>query len=155
MKATLAAFGSGALFAVGLAIGGMTQPSKIIGFLDFFGDWDPSLAFVMGGAVSVYFVAYRLIHRRFVVARKPPLAATRFTLPSRRDVDVPLLAGAALFGAGWAVAGYCPGPAIASLGAGSGPAIVFVIAMLAGMALYRGGEHLRARAARGGKKESA
>jgi len=127
----LAAFASGALFAAGLVLGGMTQPAKIVGFLDVAGRWDPSLALVMGGAVATYAVAFRLTRRR---AR--PLLADGFVLPTRRDIDARLIAGAALFGVGWGLAGYCPGPALASLAAGAEQAVCFVAAMLIGMAIF-------------------
>lgn len=123
-----AAFGAGLVFAVGLALLGMTQPSKVSGFLDLAGDWDPSLAFVMGGAVLVHFVAVRLLLRR-----GRPFVAPRFDLPSRKDIDASLVLGAALFGLGWGLAGYCPGPALVSAAAGEKWAISFVVAMAVGM----------------------
>lgn len=123
---------AGALFAVGLALSGMTQPSKIVGFLDFFGDWDPSLVFVMGGAIAVYFPVYRL-----VADRPKPFADTAFSLPTKRDIDAKLLGGAFLFGIGWAVSGYCPGPALSSIASGLTQPVFFVIAMISGMMLYR------------------
>jgi len=134
------ALASGALFAVGLVFGGMTQPAKIIAFLDIGGlakgvsstaqpgFWDPSLAFVMGGALSVSLLAFWLTPRR---AR--PLADTQFHLPTRNDVDAPLLVGGALFGIGWGLAGYCPGPALASVTTGGVDAAAFAGAMVAGM----------------------
>jgi uncharacterized membrane protein YedE/YeeE len=146
VKSIATSFLSGLLFAAGLVIAGMTQPAKVIGFLDFLGDWDPSLAFVMGGGMLVYFVAYRLITRK----RKAPIFEASFTLPTRKDIDLSLVGGAALFGAGWGLAGYCPGPAITSLGSGSLSAIVFVLAMVAGMALYRAVEVHRASRANHG-----
>jgi uncharacterized membrane protein YedE/YeeE len=125
------AFGAGLLFGIGLIVGGMTRPAKVIGFLDVTGDWDPSLAFVMGGALAVHLALYRLIRRR-----PSPLLDARFHVPTRRDVDVRLVAGAALFGAGWGLAGFCPGPALVS--AASGPeAALFVAAMLVGMYLFK------------------
>jgi len=133
VKRLVASLFAGALFGVGLVVSGMTQPGKVVGFLDFFGEWDPSLALVMGGGVVVYFVGYRLVLRR-----GQPLFEPRLHLPTRRDVDLPLVGGAVLFGAGWGLAGYCPGPGIVSLGSGSGAAIVFVLAMLVGMALHHG-----------------
>lgn len=129
---TLVAFGTGALFSVGLAISGMTQPSKVVGFLDFFGDWDPSLAFVMGGAVVVNALLFRLVARR-----KRPVLDTAFHLPSRSDLEWRLVAGGVLFGVGWGVAGYCPGPALTSLATGAVPALIFTAAMVAGMLLHR------------------
>ena len=122
------AFAAGLLFALGLGIGGMTQPSKVIGFLDVAGDWDPSLAFVMGGALLVYAIVARL-----ALARPAPMLETKFFVPTRRDIDRPLVLGAVLFGAGWGLAGYCPGPALVSLASGRAAVIVFVAAMLLGM----------------------
>lgn len=123
---------TGVLFAAGLALGGMTQPSKVVGFLDFFGDWDPSLMFVMGGAVLTYAPIYHLVTRR----RRAPVFAERFGIPTRTELDVRLLGGAALFGMGWGLGGFCPGPAIASLGSGTGSAVIFVVAMVSGMKLF-------------------
>ncbi|MBW2463840.1 MAG: YeeE/YedE family protein [Deltaproteobacteria bacterium] len=138
----VASFAIGALFAVGLTLGGMTQPSKVVGFLDFFGNWDPSLAFVMGGAVGVYAIAYRLVTKR-----KAPVLTPRFLLPTRRDIDARLVSGSALFGVGWGLAGYCPGPGITSLGTAGVSAFVFVAAMFAGMGLFRVAELLSAKRA--------
>jgi uncharacterized membrane protein YedE/YeeE len=123
---------SGGLFGAGLAIGGMTDPVRVRGFLDLFGSWDPTLAFVMGGAVIVMAIAWRFQAR---MAR--PLFGERFALPDRSDLDVKLIAGSALFGVGWGVAGLCPGPAVASLALAPSDALPFVAAMLAGMALHR------------------
>lgn len=130
MKSRLIALAAGLVFGVGLAIAGMTQPSKVIGFLDVGGSWDPSLALVMVGAIAVHFVAQRII-----VRRSAPLFDDRFHLPTRRDADPRLLAGALLFGAGWGLGGFCPGPALTSAAAGVFPATVFVAAMTAGMIL--------------------
>jgi hypothetical protein len=127
---SVVALASGVLFGVGLALSGMTRPEKVRGFLDFFRAWDPSLAFVMGGAVLVHAVAYRLITRC-----KSPVFAERFALPTRRDLDAKLLGGAALFGVGWGLGGYCPGPGITSLVSGAAPVVAFVAAMLLGIAL--------------------
>jgi len=127
-----AAFLVGALFSLGLAISGMINPEKVLGFLDVAGAWDPALAFVMAGAVGVNVVGYRLAWRR-----PHPLLADRFALPTRTDIDRPLIAGAATFGLGWGLAGFCPGPAIAALGVRPVDAGVFVAAMLAGMAIGR------------------
>lgn len=129
MKSVLAAI-SGLLFGVGLLVSGMTQPAKVIGFLDFVHGWDPSLAFVMGGAVAVNLLAYRRIRRR-----ASPWLDVRFHLPTRTDIDAPLVAGAALFGIGWGLGGLCPGPALVSAASGSTAALAFVAAMLAGMLL--------------------
>jgi len=118
----------GMLFGAGLLLSGMTQPAKVLGFLDWLGAWDPSLLFVMGGAVVVYAIAYRLILRR-----KQPLLADAFVLPSRSAIDAKLIGGAALFGIGWGLGGYCPGPSIVSLASGALDAIVLVAATAAGM----------------------
>jgi uncharacterized protein len=123
---------SGALFGAGLAVGGMTDPERVRGFLDLFGSWDPTLAFVMGGAVVVMAIAWRLQARM-----KRPIFGERFALPDRSDIDTKLIAGSALFGIGWGIAGLCPGPAVASLGLAPADALPFVAAMLAGMALHR------------------
>lgn len=124
----LAAFGSGALFGAGLLVSGMAIPTKVIGFLDVFGAWDGSLVFVMLGAIAVHFIAYRLIR-----GRASPLLAEKWSLPTRRDIDFKLVAGAAVFGLGWGLSGYCPGPAVVSLASGAPGVIVFTAAMLAGM----------------------
>jgi len=116
---------AGSLFGAGLVLGGMTMPSKVRGFLDFTGSWDPTLVFVMGGAVVVHFFAYRLIR-----GRAHPVLAERFQLPSRKDLDVRLILGAALFGVGWGLGGFCPGPAITSMLSGSASVFVFLAAML-------------------------
>lgn len=123
-----AAFVSGALFALGLSLSGMTEPARVIGFLDVTGAWDPSLAFVMAGAVTVYALLYRLVRAR----TEQPLLEDEFHVPLPGKVDVKLLVGAALFGAGWGLAGLCPGPAIVALGAGKLEAALFVVAMIAG-----------------------
>ena len=124
-------FLGGALFAVGLAVSGMTQPQKVIGFLDFAGSWDPSLMFVMVGAIGVNLVLLRLTLRR-----KAPVFAAAFQIPTRNDIDGRLLGGAALFGIGWGLAGFCPGPALTSLGTGSMKVVAFVGAMAVGMRLF-------------------
>jgi uncharacterized membrane protein YedE/YeeE len=126
------AFVAGLLFAVGLGVSGMTQPAKVFRFLDVTGDWDPSLALVMVGAIAVHAVTMRLI-----LGRERPLFASRFALPARTDLEPRLVAGAAVFGVGWGIAGYCPGPAVTAVGAGVAAALVFVPAMLAGMAIAR------------------
>lgn len=121
---------SGAVFGAGLALGGMTDPARVRGFLDLFGDWDPTLAFVMGGAVLVMVVVWRIQPRL-----AHPLFAEGFALPTRKDLDARLIGGAALFGVGWGIAGLCPGPGIAALVIEPVGAAVFVVAMLAGMGL--------------------
>jgi uncharacterized membrane protein YedE/YeeE len=118
----------GLLFGAGLLLSGMTQPVKVLGFLDWLGAWDPSLLFVMGGAVVVYAIAYRVI-----VRRPRPLLADAFVLPSGSTIDAKLIGGAALFGLGWGLGGYCPGPSIVSLASGALDAFVLVIATVAGM----------------------
>ncbi|MCP9221626.1 YeeE/YedE family protein [Erythrobacter sp. LQ02-29] len=123
---------AGCLFGAGLAIGGMTDPARVRGFLDLFGDWDPTLAFVMGGAVVTMALAWRIQPR---MAR--PLLAQQFVLPQRSDLTARLAIGAALFGIGWGIAGLCPGPGFAALAIDPGAAAIFVLAMLAGMALVR------------------
>jgi hypothetical protein len=122
----------GALFGFGLALSGMTDPAVVLGFLDPLGEWNPALAFVLGGALVVTFVLFRLARRQ-----SEPFAAARFHWPTSTVVDGRLLGGAALFGLGWGLAGYCPGPALASLSAGHSGTLVFLGAMLAGMAIVR------------------
>jgi uncharacterized protein len=127
-KQGLLGLAAGALFGVGLVLGGMTRPRKVIGFLDFGGNWDPSLACVMLGAVSVHFLGYRVVQ-----GRAAPLLADEFALPTRRHIDARLVLGAAVFGIGWGLAGYCPGPGLVSLASGNLGAVVFVGTMLVGM----------------------
>ncbi len=129
-KQNLAALASGVLFSIGLVVSGMTVPSNVIGFLDVAGDFRPALAFVMVGAISVHALAVALLRRR---AR--PVCADRFCEPSKRNVDARLLGGAALFGVGWGLGGFCPGPGLVALASGALPAFVFVAAMLGSMAL--------------------
>jgi uncharacterized membrane protein YedE/YeeE len=131
MKALLTSFASGLVFALGLGISGMTRPIKVIGFLDFFGAWDASLAFVMVGAIAVYFVAYR-----FRATMPSPLFAPKFAMPTRNDLDEKLIIGSAIFGAGWGLGGFCPGPALTSLASGAMPVFVFFVAMALGMYLH-------------------
>ena len=132
MNSGLAAGIAGFLFAIGLAISGMTQPGKVTAFLDLAGNWDPSLAFVMMGAIATHAVLYRVIRRRLT-----PLFASTFSVPTRSDLDYRLIGGAALFGIGWGLGGFCPGPAVTSLASGRLSVIIFVAAMLAGMLLYK------------------
>ena len=142
MKRHLAAFSGGSLFAVGLAISGMTKPSKVIGFLDIAGAWDPSLGLVMAAALAVSFIAYRLILRR-----PSPLFDVKFHVPTRRDIDWRLVVGAALFGIGWGLGGFCPGPGLVAAAGGAAGAIVFSLGMTGGMlvehAVARGVAHRR------------
>jgi uncharacterized protein len=121
---------SGALFGLGLAVSGMMNPAKVIGFLDLAGEWDPTLAFVMGGALLVTIPAFRLI-----LGRQRPILAGDFALPAKSTLDARLLGGAALFGVGWGLSGFCPGPAVAALVTGLAPVFAFVAAMMAGMVL--------------------
>ena len=127
----LVALFAGALFGLGLAVSGMTNPAKVIGFLDFAGGWDPTLAFVMGGALLVTIPAFRLI-----LGRPRPILADGFALPAKSTLDARLLGGAALFGVGWGLSGFCPGPAVVALVTGLTPVFAFVAAMVAGMVLY-------------------
>lgn len=140
---SLGALVAGALFAVGLVVSGMTNPRKVLGFLDLLGGWDPSLGFVMVGAIGVYAMAYRLAKRL-----TGPVAAEEFHEPRTRAVlDARLVGGAALFGVGWGLAGYCPGPSVVALGRGNVGAGIFVLALLSGIALVRLAERrLRHRA---------
>ncbi|WP_458072139.1 DUF6691 family protein [Rhodanobacter sp. BL-MT-08] len=118
---------AGLLFGLGLSLGGMTQPAVVLGFLDVFGAWNPRLIFVMGAAVLTTGIGYR-----WVLRRKKPLLDATFHVPTARHLDRRLLGGAALFGTGWGVAGYCPGPALASIGALSPSLLLLVGSMLAG-----------------------
>ncbi|GJE59183.1 YeeE/YedE family protein [Methylobacterium trifolii] len=132
-----AALAAGLVFGLGLSLSGMLDPARVRGFLDVTGDWDPSLIFVLGGAVTVSALGY-------VLSRRLPRPAfdARFQIPAGRRIDAPLILGSAVFGIGWGLSGLCPGPAVAALSTGALPIVVFVLAMLAGMA----GHHiLRAR----------
>lgn len=131
-RVALAALASGALFGAGLAMSGMTDARIVLGFLDVFGDFDPTLLFVLGGAVLTTALLFRPVLRR-----GRPVFADAFRLSNLTHVDRSLLGGAALFGIGWGVAGYCPGPALAGLGAGAVEALWFIPAMIAGMLLHR------------------
>lgn len=132
MKNSLAALAVGYIFALGLGLSGMTQPQKVVGFLDLFGNWDPSLIFVMVGAIAVHFVSYRLIR-----SRPSPLFSAQWHVPTKKEVTKPLLLGSFLFGVGWALAGFCPGPAVTSLASFELRPLVFVISMLVGMAIFK------------------
>lgn len=134
-------FGAGLVFALGLGLSGMTQPDKVVGFLDITGDWKPELMFVMGGAIAVHLIAYLVVPRL-----KKPLFEPRFSVPTRKDVTFRLIAGSLLFGAGWGLAGYCPGPALVSSVSGSRDVLMFVVAMLGGMVLVNVIDTVRARA---------
>ncbi|MCB9746448.1 MAG: YeeE/YedE family protein [Alphaproteobacteria bacterium] len=121
-------FAAGLVFALGLGLAGMTQPGKVIGFLDFLGDWDPSLAFVMLGSILVYGVGFRLL-----TMRAAPILIGAWSLPTRNDLTPQLIVGSAMFGLGWGLAGFCPGPALTSVVTGSPTVLVFVGAMMVGM----------------------
>ena len=122
---------AGLVFGLGLILSGMTNPAKVLGFLDIAGNWDPSLAFVMGGAILVGFVAFR-----FAAKRPITLLGDVMRLPTAKQIDRRLVLGGLTFGVGWGLAGYCPGPALVSLATGSAEPIIFVVAMLAGMAVF-------------------
>lgn len=126
---------AGLVFGIGLTVSQMTNPAKVLGFLDLFGDWDPSLALVMGGAMAVTTLGYFLVWKR-----KKPVFATTFQIPTNTKIDRPLIIGAVLFGAGWGLVGLCPGPAIAGLFIGGWPLLVFLGAMLSGMVIYEIGK---------------
>lgn len=132
MNRIVSALFAGFLFGIGLALSSMIDPNKIINFLDFTGNWDPSLAFVILGALSVSLISFHFIYKR-----ETPFFDDKFRLPTRTEIDTPILAGATLFGIGWGMAGYCPGPAIASLGIGIMSPAIFVIAMFAGFSAHR------------------
>jgi uncharacterized membrane protein YedE/YeeE len=131
VKQLIAAFASGLVFAIGLGVSGMTLPTKVQGFLDIFGDWDPSLAFVMGGAVIVYTIGFKLVTKR-----QKPLFAGGFSLPTRNDLTPRLTIGSAMFGVGWGLAGLCPGPAMVATSTLSLEIALFVAAMFAGFGLH-------------------
>jgi len=132
MKIFFASFGSALLFGLGLGLSGMTLPSKVIGFLDVTGPWDPTLAFVMMGAIFVHAISFRLITKR-----TSPFLTTSFRLPTRNDIDSMLIIGALVFGLGWGLAGFCPGPAIVGLVSGIPAVFVFVASMLVGIYAHR------------------
>jgi len=132
----------GLLFGIGLILSGMTDPGKVLGFLDLFGAWDPSLALVMGGAILVGLLAFAVAKKRTTT-----FLGGALQLPTSTAIDMRLLAGSLLFGAGWGLAGFCPGPALVSLGSGQPKALVFVLAMLAGMLLFEFSERRARRAA--------
>ena len=135
---SLAAFVAGLVFGLGLIVSGMADPSKVIGFLDLAGNWDPSLAFVMVGAIAVAVVAFRVAGKR-----AQPVLGGPFHLPTATQIDRRLIAGSVVFGVGWGLAGFCPAPAVVAYGAGYFKAVVFVIAMIAGMVLFEQVERRR------------
>jgi hypothetical protein len=128
MREVIAGLSTGFVFGLGLCLSRMTDPAVIQGFLDLAGAWDPTLIFVMAGGVAVTFVGYR-----FVLKQKQPLWAPKFSIPTAGAIDAPLMSGSAIFGIGWGLSGYCPGPAVVSLASGRRGVILFVVAMLAGM----------------------
>ena len=131
MQHRISEFAVGLLFGIGLILSGMTDPGKVIGFLDLFGPWDPSLALVMGGAILVGVFAFAIARKR-----TSTFLGGALHLPKSNDIDRRLVVGGLVFGAGWGLAGFCPGPALVSLGAGQPQAAVFVVAMLAGMYVF-------------------
>ena len=122
----------GLLFGIGLVVSGMSDPAKVLNFLDLFGTWDPSLAFVMVGAVVTAFIGYRLVFKR-----QKPLTAASFQLPAKKEIDRPLLLGSAIFGIGWGLGGFCPGPALTAATLGAAGTYAFLPMMFAGMWLAR------------------
>jgi uncharacterized membrane protein YedE/YeeE len=137
---SIIAFAAGLLFGIGLIISGMTDPSKVLGFLDLAGRWDPSLALVMAGAIGVGLPAFW-----YAARRDKALLGDTLRLPTARHIDRRLVLGGLAFGVGWGLAGYCPGPALASLAVGGARPLIFTIAMLAGMALFAVLEQLNTR----------
>lgn len=131
MKKGLSSLVVGFIFAVGLGVSGMTQPQKVVGFLDVFGAWDPSLMFVMIGAISVHFVTYKFIRRR-----PSPLLSADWKVPTKKEITPALVIGSLMFGVGWGLGGYCPGPAVTSLASFETRPLIFVISMLAGMFVF-------------------
>ena len=128
---TLSSFIVGLIFGIGLILAGMTNPAKVIGFLDITGTWDPSLAFVMGGAILVAIVAFRFAKKRTI-----NFLGGAMRMPTSDMIDKRLVIGSLLFGAGWGMAGFCPGPALTSIGTGNPKALIFVVAMIVGMAIF-------------------
>ena len=143
----LSSFTVGLIFGLGIALSGMINPAKVLNFFDVAGTWDPSLAFVMGGALATTALGYR-----FVLRRDAPLLEPRFQLPTARDIDARLVGGAALFGVGWGIAGFCPGAAVPALGTGRWEVALFVAALLAGLWVARA---IRDRPAGGGRPVNA
>lgn len=135
MRTATAAFAAGLIFGLGLTVSRMIDPAKVKGFLDILGDWDPSLALVMGGALAVTIVAFAAIRSGTAGERKPAFAP-EFQIPARRNIDNRLLVGAAVFGVGWGLAGLCPGPAISALATGRWEVGLFVVSMIAGMWIH-------------------
>ncbi len=131
LKSQISSLVVGFLFAIGLGVSGMTNPEKVVSFLDVFGSWDPSLAFVMGGALFIHIIFYK-----FIMKLPSPLFSTQFHVPDRRDINARLITGSMLFGIGWGLVGYCPAPAITSLSSMTLNPFIFVISMVVGMTFY-------------------
>ena len=132
MKSLIVSFTVGLLFAIGLGVSGMTQPEKVIGFLDIFGTWDPSLMFVMVGAIGIHSVAYL-----FIKKTQKPILSSEWHLPKQSQITKSLIFGSLLFGIGWGLAGYCPGPALVSIVTLQNEVLVFILSMIIGMVLYK------------------
>ena len=132
MKKLTGYFIVGLVFAIGLGYSGMTKPEKVIGFLDIFRQWDPSLMFVMVGAIGVHFIAYKIIRKK-----PSPLLDTQWYVPEKKEITKPLILGSLLFGVGWGLGGYCPGPGVVSLASFQLSPLVFVFGMVAGMGIFR------------------
>jgi uncharacterized membrane protein YedE/YeeE len=128
MMKVMSAYAIGLVFGIGIMISGMANPAKVLNFFDFAGTWDPSLAFVMGGALFVTAIGYR-----FVLQRPAPRLDSVFHLPTKKDIDLPLVAGSATFGVGWGIAGFCPGGAIPALGSGRAEVVIFMVALVVGI----------------------
>lgn len=140
MRTSLSSFGVGLLFALGLGLAGMTRPENVVSFLDILGAWNPSLIFVMAGALAVHMFLFRVI-----IKRKSPLFASKFRIPNRREIDRELLIGAMLFGIGWGLVGYCPAPALTALASISMAPFLFAASLLLGMILFIFFEKVRTR----------
>ena len=132
MKNSLAALVVGFVFAIGLGLSGMTQPQKVVGFLDLFGSWDPSLIFVMVGAIGVHFVTYKIIRKR-----ESPMFDIQWHVPTKKELTPALIGGSVLFGIGWGLAGFCPGPALTSLASLELTPVIFIGSMLVGMLIFK------------------
>lgn len=122
----------GLIFGIGIMISGMANPAKVINFFDIAGTWDPSLIFVMGGALIVAFIGYRIVFRRAT-----PMMDSKFHLPTKTDLDMRLIGGSAIFGVGWGIAGFCPGGALPAIGTGRTEVLIFVVALVAGIAIAK------------------
>jgi uncharacterized protein len=131
MKNWLAPFVVGFVFAVGLSISGMTQPQKVLGFLDIFGQWDPGLMFVMIGAIGIHFILFKIIRKR-----TSPMLSPTWEIPAKNQITPALISGSFIFGIGWGMAGYCPGPAVTSLATFDSTPVLFVLSMIAGMIVF-------------------